>query len=391
MRYSRTFQDLQLKSKSVGKKIVEFFSSWIGTSRFSSHVSLVLLACLVLVFSQFVINAPLSADAAGSNDAWGTFASASTSELGEQLAYQVSDDALVKPNAPFTQESAVRKPTQRTYKVQAGDTFASIAQQVGSTEGDLRKANNLGTDVVAMEGIVLTVPVAKGLWYDVKQGDTVDVIAQKFNIDPDSIIKNNDVVDPQGLAEGRKLVLPGVFPTPTSVPLAAAPTSKPTQAPANSSSKSVPKKSASSAPETRVTADPPPGGSASFGWPVNPGSVYQSQGFHGGHPGWDLASYGSKNVPVFAAAAGRVVHASWSTAGYGNEVLIDHQNGYTTLYGHFYKIYVSNGDWVKRGQVLGLMGTTGHSTGVHLHFEICTNSRCQGYSTGTRLNPGRFL
>ncbi|MEI6222734.1 MAG: M23 family metallopeptidase [bacterium] len=394
MRYQRTFQDFQLKSKGFWRKVLTFVKQWSSSSRFSAHVSLVLLAFVVLGFSHYTINAPLTADAAsGAQDAWGAVGEDSVVTQSNAIDYRVSDDALMKPNSPYTEESTVRKPVQRTYLVQTGDTFASIAEKFGSTESEIRKANNASSDAVAVVETTLNIPISKGIWYDVKQGDTVDSISQKFKIDPDTIVKNNDIVDPNGMAEGRKIVLPGVVATPT-----------PGSAVATSGSQGSSKPSSSSKPAAQDDSNTAHKVSSGFVWPVNKGSVFLSQNFHSPnrqypwvHPAWDFASYGGKNVPIFAAAAGRVVHASWSNAGYGNMIMIDHQNGYTTLYGHFCcsygsaKFNVKNGDWVNQGQMIGLMGTTGASTGVHLHFEICTNYRCQGYSLATRLNPARFF
>ncbi|MEI6222733.1 MAG: M23 family metallopeptidase [bacterium] len=386
MRYSRTFKNSQQKSKVVQKNFLSWFFKLIFSSRFSSHVLLVVLTFLVMLFSQQVLDSNLSVNASSAQDAWGTLEKDSVTDQGNVLAYQISNDAIVKPKAPYTKESAVRKPTDRNYKVQAGDTFASISEKFGSNESDLRKANNAGADEVLIENAVLNIPVAKGVWYDVQQGDTVDAIAKRFKVDPELVIKNNDIVDPQGLAIGRKLVLPGVFATPVTVASSSS-TSSTTQRSSSSTSSSVSR--------NKVQAQAPSGGSASFGWPVSPGSAYRSQGFHGGHPGWDLASYGGKNVPIFAAAGGKVIFSGWAGHGgcgsYGNKVMISHPNGYTTLYGHFYKVYVGSGEQVSRGQVIGLMGTTGCSTGVHLHFEICTKYGCPGYDTGSRLNPGRFF
>ncbi|GAA0178186.1 peptidoglycan DD-metalloendopeptidase family protein [Clostridium sediminicola] len=89
------------------------------------------------------------------------------------------------------------------------------------------------------------------------------------------------------------------------------------------------------------------------------------------HSGVDIANaYGTK---VAATADGVVIIAEYS-GGYGNLVAVDHQNGYVSYYGHNSKILVDNGDYVKRGEVLALMGSTGRSTGNHVHFEIRKNN-----------------
>jgi murein DD-endopeptidase MepM/ murein hydrolase activator NlpD len=114
-------------------------------------------------------------------------------------------------------------------------------------------------------------------------------------------------------------------------------------------------------------------------WPV-PGYTYCSRWYSpGGHKGVDIcASYGT---PILAADSGRVVAAGFSAAGngYGYSIVIDHGNGYKTLYGHCSALNVSTGDYVSRGQVIGLVGSTGRSTGNHCHFEIFYN--------GSRIPP----
>jgi murein DD-endopeptidase MepM/ murein hydrolase activator NlpD len=88
------------------------------------------------------------------------------------------------------------------------------------------------------------------------------------------------------------------------------------------------------------------------------------------HEGIDLgAAYGT---PIHAAAAGTVIYAGWME-GYGNLVIIDHGGGLATAYGHQSSIAVANGQSVSQGQVIGYVGSTGHSTGPHLHFEVRVN------------------
>ncbi len=109
----------------------------------------------------------------------------------------------------------------------------------------------------------------------------------------------------------------------------------------------------------------PSGGT--FIWPTS--TVGISQYFAWYHPGIDLPN---PAAPVVAAAdGGTVVVAGWpDNFGYGNRVVIDHGNGYKTTYAHLSNIYVAVGQSISRGQVLGQMGSTGRSTGTHLHLEI---------------------
>jgi len=121
------------------------------------------------------------------------------------------------------------------------------------------------------------------------------------------------------------------------------------------------------------------GGAGMFSWPIT-GPItspfgWRSNPFGGGpefHPGLDIAA--PTGTTVTAAAAGTVIMAQWY-GGYGNYILIDHGGGWSTGYGHLSAIYVSNGQTVARGQAIGAVGTTGQSTGPHLHFEVRFNGK----------------
>ncbi|MBR3082878.1 MAG: peptidoglycan DD-metalloendopeptidase family protein [Clostridiales bacterium] len=120
-----------------------------------------------------------------------------------------------------------------------------------------------------------------------------------------------------------------------------------------------------------------------FGWRIHP--VYNTKKFHSG-----IDIGGSYGVPIMAAGAGVVILVSKPVqgqntggSGYGNYCIIDHGGGFTTLYGHCRSVYVKSGQKVKSGQRIGEMGSTGTSTGAHLHFEVRKN--------GSPVNPERYL
>lgn len=106
-------------------------------------------------------------------------------------------------------------------------------------------------------------------------------------------------------------------------------------------------------------------GTGSFRWPTD-GRITQ-RAWHC-HHAVDVAN--SEGTPIYAADSGYVVVAGWKEGGYGKVVIINHGNGFQTLYAHLSVISVSVGESVAKGQKVGLMGNTGHSTGSHLHFEI---------------------
>ena len=119
--------------------------------------------------------------------------------------------------------------------------------------------------------------------------------------------------------------------------------------------------------------------SGNFVWPT---SGQLSQGFAWYHKGLDIANRATPDV--LAADAGTVEVAGWvDNYGYGNRVVINHGNGFKTLYGHLSAIYVVPGQTVNRGARIGKMGSTGRSTGIHTHFEVIQN--------GVYLNPLNVL
>lgn len=122
-------------------------------------------------------------------------------------------------------------------------------------------------------------------------------------------------------------------------------------------------------------------GTGSFAWPVSKPTITSSFGERWGttHKGLDMVA---KNKNILASDTGKVIFAG-NRSGYGNCVIIDHGNGYKTLYGHLSKISVKKGTNVEKGEAIGVMGNTGNSFGVHLHFEIHKN--------GVAKNPITFL
>lgn len=122
-------------------------------------------------------------------------------------------------------------------------------------------------------------------------------------------------------------------------------------------------------------------GTGQFAWPVSGANISSSYGSRWGrtHKGVDLVS---SDRDILAADEG-VVSFTGTKTGYGNVIIIDHKNGYETLYGHLSKISVKEGEIVEKGAKIGVMGSTGRSTGTHLHFEIHKNGGVQ--------NPMKYL
>ncbi|EWM52941.1 M23 family metallopeptidase [Ruminococcus flavefaciens] len=122
-------------------------------------------------------------------------------------------------------------------------------------------------------------------------------------------------------------------------------------------------------------------GSGEFGWPVDGGWVSDGFGGERNHKGMDIAA--STGTEIYAAADGEVVSSGWNTGGYGYFVQLGHTDDYQTVYGHMSAVLVSEGQYVSRGQLIGLVGNTGNSYGSHCHFEVRHLGIC--------LDPAHFL
>ncbi len=166
-----------------------------------------------------------------------------------------------------------------------------------------------------------------------------------------------------------------VLPAKTAAAQTPRPTAAPTAAPSPTSS-AVPAPEIIRDPSKKdITAENPscgnqqevPVGTGEFLWP-SPYQALSGGNFREGHPGFDLnAPSGS---PVYAADTGLVIFSGWTGSGYGNTILIDHGNGFRTLYAHLDQVSSYCGAKVQKGKIIGLSGNTGNSTGPHLHFEV---------------------
>lgn len=236
------------------------------------------------------------------------------------------------------------------YEVQSGDTLSTIAEHFGISTDTVKWENNLNTLNAIKPGQKIKILPVSGIAHTVIKGDTLESVAKKYTTEAQGILDFpfNDVPDDMSLKVGQVLIVPNGV--------------QPQAAPVIQRSASVAQQFYTGVASPTYQA---PGG-GSFIWPTK-GILTQYFAWY--HPAIDIADRSSP--PVMASDGGRVIVAGWpDNSGYGNRVVIDHGNGYTTLYSHFSNIYVSTGQQVSRGQTIGQMGTTGRSTGIHLHFEI---------------------
>jgi murein DD-endopeptidase MepM/ murein hydrolase activator NlpD len=237
------------------------------------------------------------------------------------------------------------------YTVQPGDALSFIASDFGVNMDSILWANALSSPDKIAPGQTIRIPPVSGVIHKIKQGDTVSSIAKKYTADSAKILAFNDLADNAVLDPGTELIVPDGTVAPAKT-IAVKGTAKAGFA---SSVTSTAKRFAY-LPDLGEFFNAPATG---FDW-----------GIIHGRNGVDIAN--SCGSPIYAAADGTADIATGSgwNGGFGKYIKIVHANGTETLYAHLSKLLISIGSVVTQGQQIGLMGTTGHSTGCHLHFEV---------------------
>lgn len=231
------------------------------------------------------------------------------------------------------------------YEVKAGDTVSSIAEEFALTEETILWENDLSKNSQITEGEKLKILPVSGVAHKVASGDTIYSIAKKYRANAQAMLDFpfNDIGDDFHLSTGDLIIVPDGAPPAKAKP---APTQYLASALQNISIEDL--------------------GSTQFIWPAS-GDLAQYFAWY--HPAIDISNLGGG--PIAASDSGTVTVAGWpDNYGYGNRVVIDHGNGYTTMYAHLSAVYVTPGQKVAKGAVIGAMGSTGRSSGVHVHLEI---------------------
>jgi murein DD-endopeptidase MepM/ murein hydrolase activator NlpD len=266
----------------------------------------------------------------------------------------------VETPEPVVEAAPVPEEAYFTYVVQQGDTAASIATRFGlELETLLWNNSELRTDPdLLIIGEELTIPTRDGILYTVRLGDTLIDVADIYQADVDSIVglSSNQIGDADSVLEGAVLLLPGAVPPPPPPVVEPEPFY------------------AAGAPEDDYPGDSSlpaaSAGASGLMWPVV-GTLNDYFGSPRGggtyHSGIDLGA--PTGTPIAAAAGGQIVLVS-AGGGYGNYVVIRHDDGTETLYAHLSEVWVAQGQWVAQGEGIGAVGATGWATGPHLHFEV---------------------
>jgi murein DD-endopeptidase MepM/ murein hydrolase activator NlpD len=234
-----------------------------------------------------------------------------------------------------------------SYKVKPGDTIGEIATNFGLNPDSLLSVNNIKNSRLLQIDQTLRVPNQDGIFYTVKAGDTLGAVAEKYEVKAEAVQRVNELFSDQ-INTGSNLFIPGARMDQAAL--------------------------------QEINGD-------LFIWPVR-GWVtslygYRASPFTGSrefHSGLDIGA--SMGTPIRAAMAGRVSAVGYNESS-GNYVVISHHSGYRTLYGHMSVVRIKSGAYVRTGERIGDVGSTGLSTGPHLHFTV--------YKNGVTVNPRALM
>jgi murein DD-endopeptidase MepM/ murein hydrolase activator NlpD len=266
------------------------------------------------------------------------------------LALPESADLFPDAETGLPEPEAYSKPQMLlsfSYEVQPGDMIGILAENFGLNQDTLLSLNGIKNSRLIMPGQKLRIPNQDGILYAVKQGDTLASIAEKYGADPEAILTANELFS-EAINASASLFIPGARLSQSDL--------------------------------QEINGD-------LFLWPVR-GWVTSLYGYRPSpftgvrqfHSGLDIGvAYGT---PIKAAMAGRVSAVGYDDAT-GNYVVITHSSGYRTLYGHMSKFRTQTGAYVHAGDIIGEVGSTGQSTGPHVHFTV--------YKNGRTVNPRALM
>lgn len=248
--------------------------------------------------------------------------------------------AILRAEELETNEEDKKKKLKVTaYRVKSNETLSEIASRHKVSIDSIAGSTGIDPEKPIYSGQILQIPNKQGLLYRFKKGDTLAKVADFYKVKIESILSENGNLDYDFINVGQKLFLPGaVIPEP-----------KP--------------KWVSPVASKLITSG--------YGWRTYPKKKY--------HKALDFRAH---YEPVQAVRKGRVIYSGWM-GGYGNMVVIQHDNDYKTLYAHNSKLYVKKGNYVQLGQKIARSGCTGYCFGPHVHFEMIHK--------GKNINPTKVL
>jgi murein DD-endopeptidase MepM/ murein hydrolase activator NlpD len=347
----------------------------------TSLLSLVVIAVVIWLVQMFFSQASISQVNAGASQPATPTAAVAIEEVAP-VAVEVDYEGIPRMAQPFTIIPSRPRQELTKYEVQEGDTVFGIAEKFGLDPQTILWGNYaiLLDDPHALRpGQELNILPVNGTYYEWQDGDGLNGVSSFFGVTPEDIINypgNN--LDPTTIGDyarpniepGTMLVVPGgkrEFVS-WSAPLGV--------------TRDDPALARVLGPGA---CDPVAGGAVGFGnfvWPTNKhflsGFDYSPKSNH-----WGIDIAGSEGEGVYAVDAGVVVYSGWNNYGYGNMIIIDHGNNWQSLYAHLSDTYRFCGQSVGQGEGIGAVGSTGKSSGAHLHFELMTPT--------FKVNPWDFL
>ena len=280
---------------------------------------------------------------------------------GNEPSVNLSADqlALIKPEIISDSNAEPGERGIIKYTVADGDSLYNLANRFNISLNTILWANNLSLNSYLKPGQILIIPPVSGVLHKIVRGDTISKIAVKYGAEEEKIKQANGWDNDSVLVIGETIIVPGgkIIYTPKPAPRVA--TSQPTA--------------------TNEPLIAPDVGEKMY-WPNDCRRI--TQYFRGWlHTGVDIAC--SWGTPIRAADSGRVTRVQYGRTGYGYNIIIDHGNGIQTLYGHLSEINVVVGQYVAKGEIIAKEGSTGRSTGPHLHFEVIIG--------GVKVNPLNYV
>lgn len=274
--------------------------------------------------------------------------------------YLTSSDALNRPAIASTPKARDARKEIIEYTVQTGDTISSIAVDFGLNVNTILWENNLTARSLIRPGNAIRILPEDGLMHTIARNENISGIAKKYSVTSEAIINSNNLDPEDVLKLNQKIFIPGgkkiITPTPVVRPTYTGTTIA---------------KSISTTPTTSYSG-------GKLLWPTVGHRITQYYSWR--HKGLDIAN--KTGTPLYAPESGTVERSGWST-GYGYNVVINHGGGLKTLSAHASKLHVRAGDTVNRGDIIADMGSTGWSTGPHIHFEVILN--------GVKQNPLNYI